>query len=179
MSELTAKQIEFLNELLKGRPVAAIVEDLEIHYKELVHWKTDPLFVAEMQAINDYMQFLRETDIRIGATEALRRASITVGGYMSGDHWMSDRQRRVGLDLVRLARALDPDFRLKYRRSRTRDVQRTAIREETLSQSYEVVQRMERLRERILEERRREREEQEKRGQQRALPAPDAPETDE
>lgn len=169
MNELTTKQIEFLNELLKGRPVAAIVEDLEIHYKELRQWKADPLFAEELTAVNEYMQFLREMDTRIGATEALRRGRITVEGGNT-QHWLSDRQRRVGKDLVRLARQLDPQFPVQphYRPQHTRNARGLAIARRALGEAREVVKRMEDLRERILEQRRLERAARE----MEALPAP-------
>jgi hypothetical protein len=168
MSELNEKQTAFLAELLKGREVAAILEDLEVHYKELLKWRFEKAFEQEWQTLNGYLQIQREADIRSGANEALRRARITVeGGNMK--HWLSERQRRVGKDLVALARNLDPNMSMNFQPVHS-PTYVSPIHPDMLPHAAELLARMERLRQRALEERGRE---MERRAARKALPAPE------
>jgi hypothetical protein len=165
MGALTDVQVKFLDDLGNGlKGVRELLDDYGLHWREFARWQSDAAFTEALNEVFAHLELVREVDVRIGATEALRRQRMCVG--MSGDCYLTARQRAVGDGLWVKVRQLDPKFPRQYGRVGTRR-EISPIHPAHLKDAHEIVRRMEELRRAALEARAREKA-------AKALPAPDA-----
>jgi hypothetical protein len=153
MSSLSDKQIKFLDELGAGpKGLRELMDDHEMSWRDFRAWEADPAFAAALEEVFDWLAFARETDVRVGATEALRRQRQFVRGH---DQHLSAQHRRVGNDLWNKARQVDRRFPRQFGRPGTaREI--SPVHPDHLHEAHEIVQRMEALRRAALEARARE-----------------------
>ena len=163
MDALTDVQVKFLDDLGKGpKGVRELLDDHGLHWREFARWQTEAAFAEALNEVFAYLELVREVDVRIGATEALRRQRMCLG--MSGDCFLTARQRAVGDGLWAKVRQLDAKFPREYGRVGTRK-EISPIHPAHLKDAHEIVKRMEELRRVALEARAREKA-------AKALPAP-------
>jgi hypothetical protein len=153
MGGLTEQQVKFLDELGKGpKGVRELLDDHGLTWRDFKRWHDDPVFAEAMDEVVGWLALVRELDVRIGATEALRKQRQFV---CHEDFYLSERQRHVGDGLWHKARQLDTRFPRQWRQVGTaREI--CPLHPDHLKDAREIVRRMEELRRASLEARARE-----------------------
>jgi hypothetical protein len=161
-SSLTDKQIQFLDALGKGpKGLRELLDDFDLTWRQFNAWRQEAGFAEALDGVFEWLDFEREVDVRVGATEALRRQRLNVCGQ-NRDLFMSDRQRELGDGLWRKVRELDKKFPRQWRQPGTsREI--SPVHPDYLHEAHTIVQRMEELRRAALEA---------KAGARKQLPAP-------
>ena len=150
---LSERQVKFLDELGRGpRGVRELMEDHALGWREFKKWEEEPAFTEALEKVFAWLEFVCETDVRIGAVEALRRQRLLSEGK---DFNLNPRQREAGERLWKKARELDKSFPRTYRQPGKRG-ETSPIHPKYLHEAKEVVQRMEELRREALAARARE-----------------------
>ena len=169
MRGLTDQQAKFLDELGHGpKGVRELLDDYELTWRDFKRWHDDPAFAAAMDEVVGWLALVRELDVRVGATEALRRQRRFV---CHEDFYLSARQRHVGDGLWQKARQLDMRFPRRWRPAGG-EQEICPLHPDHVKDAHEIVKRMEELRRAALEAR--DREKAAKAGRApRALPAPE------
>ncbi|MEO6436539.1 MAG: hypothetical protein ABIP55_12380 [Tepidisphaeraceae bacterium] len=105
---LTKRQLGFLAALHdSGKTAHALMEDMRIAPRELRGWNRDREFREALEDVFASLAFRRETDIRVGATEAMRRSRLGAQGHHVH---VSARQQASDKMLLEQARELDAAF---------------------------------------------------------------------
>ena len=148
MSSLTDKQIKFLDDLGKGpKGITELIDDHHLTWRELKGWRAEPAFAAALAEVFEWLDFVREVEVRVGATEALRKQRLMVDNR---DMYLSARQRQVGDGLWKKARQLDSKFPRRWGQVGTiREI--SPVHPDHLHEAHTIVKRMEELRRAALE----------------------------
>jgi hypothetical protein len=162
---LTEQQIQFLDALGKGpKGVRELLDDFDLTWRQFNAWRQEAGFAEALDGVFEWLDFEREVDVRVGATEALRRQRLNVCGS-NRDLFMSDRQRELGDGLWRKVRELDKKFPRRWQKPGTsREI--SPVHPDYLHEAHTIVQRMEELRRVALEA---------KAAARKQLPAPGEP----
>ena len=149
-ASLTDVQIKFLNELGSGsRGVRELLDDYNLTWREFNAWRKEAVFDEAINTVFEWLDFVREVEVRIGATEALRRQRLHLCGY-NRDLYMSDRQREIGDGMWRKVRELDKRFPRQWGKVGTgREI--SPVHPDHLHEAHLILQRMEALRRAALE----------------------------
>jgi hypothetical protein len=112
MNELNDRQIEFLATMHDGsKSIKALMEDMEVSPGELAAWLAEPAFRGRLEEVNQSLEFQREQEVRLGATEATRRGRQ---GLTAERKFLSARHFQQCKEFVRLARAADKSIPQRY-----------------------------------------------------------------
>ena len=162
MSALTDKQVKLLDDLGKGpKGIRELLDDHGVTWREFTAWQGDAAFAQALEEVFRWLAFVREADVRVGATEALRKQRETLHNR---NFYLSARQRQVGEAMWNKARQLDGRFPRQWGPIGTRK-EISPLHPDHVKEARQIVQRMEELRRAALEARAREKA-------ATALPAP-------
>jgi hypothetical protein len=149
-ASLTDVQIKFLDDLGKGpKGVRELIDDYDLTWRQFNAWRAEPAFGEALDHVFEYLEFVREVEVRVGATEALRRQRLNLCGS-NRDLFMTERQREIGDGMWRKVRELDKKFPRQWGAVGTKR-QISPIHPDHLHEAHEIVKRMEEFRRAALE----------------------------
>ena len=150
MSALTDQQVKFLDEMGSGpKGLRELLDDYGMTWRDFKRWHDEPAFAAGLDQVYAWLTLQREIDVRIGATEALRRQRRFV---CNEDFYLSSRQRHVGDGLWQKVRQIDMRFPRRWGQPGTPN-EICPLHPDRLKDAQEIVKRMEELRRAALEAR--------------------------
>lgn len=147
LTDAQAKLLDDLGKTAKG--LRELLDDHDIPWRTFVAWRQDRAFEDALQDVFAWITFVQETDIRIGAAEALRRAQQFVRGRDLNFH---PHHRAVATDLWKKARELDKGFPRRHV-TRGKPGAASAIHPDHAADVEKILRRMEQLRRQALAER--------------------------
>ena len=119
-----------------------MLEDHDMQWREFKAWREERAFAEALDEVFDWLAFVRETDVRVGATEALRKQRMNVSNR---DFYLTARQRHVGDGMWNKVRQLDSKFPRRWGAVGTkREI--SPVHPDHLHEAHLIVRRMEELR---------------------------------